>query len=113
MPNVTEGLGTPMLESLACGVPVLANLDEPAFSEWIRDGENGWCRRLHAEAWAQAALQVQTLSPARLQAEALRIRTVAGTAVIDAGYRAILEATKALPRHGVLDVAATLAQAAP
>ncbi len=113
MPNMTEGLGTPMLESLACGVPVLANLDEPAFREWIRDGENGWCRSLHAEAWAQAALQVQTLSPARLQAEALRIRTVAGTAAIDAGYRAILRATAALPRDGELDVAATLAQAGP
>ncbi|MFQ5953692.1 MAG: glycosyltransferase, partial [Kiloniellales bacterium] len=109
MPNIAEGLGTPMLESLACGVPVIANRDEPAFRDWIRDGETGWCRPLDADAWAQAVLEVHTLSPARLQAAALNIRSVASTAAIDAGYRAILRATAALTPDAELDVAAALA----
>ena len=109
MPNTDEGLGTPMLESLACAVPVIANRDEPAFRDWIRDGETGWCRPLDADAWARAVLDAHTLSPARLQAAALNVRAVASTAAIDAGYRAILRATAALGPDAELDVAGVLA----
>lgn len=42
MPAWGEGLGTPMLEALSCGVPVVANKNEPAFCEWVVDGFNGF-----------------------------------------------------------------------
>jgi glycosyltransferase involved in cell wall biosynthesis len=111
MPTQTEGLGMPVLESLACAVPVIANYDEPAFREWIQDGKNGWCRPLDAAAWADTVLATEFLSLGRLRAQAEWIRALASTEAIDGGYRAILQATAALPPGGELDVAAALAAA--
>jgi glycosyltransferase involved in cell wall biosynthesis len=41
LPSIYEGLPTVILESMACGVPVLAT-DIPGTDELIQDGENGW-----------------------------------------------------------------------
>ncbi len=46
MPAYNEGLGTPLLESIACGVPIVANSNEPSFKEWINNGENGYLEKL-------------------------------------------------------------------
>ena len=53
-PAVREGMGTPLLESLAAGVPVVANAGESAFREHIVDGENGFLRDHDPVAWADA-----------------------------------------------------------
>lgn len=58
MPAWDEGLGTPMLEAISCGVPVVANKDEPAFQEWIRDEENGFLADINnPKEWAQAIIK--------------------------------------------------------
>lgn len=55
MPAWNEGFGTPMMEAMGCGVPVVANAAEGAFQEWIRQGENGYlCDIQKPEEWAQA-----------------------------------------------------------
>lgn len=53
-PAQNEAMGTPLLEALASGTPVIANADEPSFGEWIRDGENGFLAPLNPERWAMA-----------------------------------------------------------
>jgi glycosyltransferase involved in cell wall biosynthesis len=51
-PAQNEAMGTPLIEALASGTPVVANADEPSFREWIIDGENGYLATLSAENWA-------------------------------------------------------------
>lgn len=41
LPSIYEGLPTVILESMACGIPVIAT-DIPGTDELIIDGENGW-----------------------------------------------------------------------
>ena len=53
-PSENEGMGTPLLESLAAGLPVIANADESSFRAHIVDGKNGYLILLNAKDWATA-----------------------------------------------------------
>jgi len=113
MPNVSEGLGTPLLESLACGIPVVANRNEPAFREWIREGENGFLCDPNAAIWARAIEQAVQIPRVQLVIEAGRIQGLASSRRIDAGYRAILDALLKLPPSGRLDMSSVLSRVTP
>ncbi|WP_341894442.1 glycosyltransferase [Ferrovibrio terrae] len=108
LPNYDEGLATPMLESLACGVPVLANAAEAAFRQWIDDGRTGFLRPLETAAWVTAARQLPELPAEALAQGAREIADVASAARIDADFHRLLQATARLPRDGQLDVSAVL-----
>ena len=108
LPNRDEGLATPMLESLACGIPVVGNAGEPAFTQWIYDGRNGYLRPLDAAAWAQAILKVTELSPAAILEAAALIADLASADKIDGRFLSLLQALIALPSGQTLDVAASL-----
>ena len=41
-PSRGEAFGTPIIEALMLGLPVVATKGEPAFEEWIADGQNGF-----------------------------------------------------------------------
>jgi len=63
MPAWNEGLGTPMLESMACGLPVVGNQNEPAFQEWIKNGDNGFlCDISSPQEWANAIEKLENFS---------------------------------------------------
>ena len=101
-PAVDEGMGTPILESISAGVPVVANADESSFREWVADGENGFLRSLSSEKWAKAVLQASEFSTAKKLAMSIRIKEVISTDLIDEQYRKILDAVgSANPDHSV------------
>ncbi len=52
IPSYNEGLGTTLIESLALGVPVIANTNESVFSEYILDNFNGALLDLDSIKWA-------------------------------------------------------------
>ena len=55
MPAWDEGFGTPMLEAMGCGLPVVANADEISFQEWITEGKNGFIKSIDSpKEWAEA-----------------------------------------------------------
>lgn len=109
MPNRQEGLGTPMLESMACGVPVVANRNVPPFREWIRQGENGYCQPLEVDAWVdaiEAAVRFEEKDRLRTSEQIIKH---AGSARIDAGYRRLLEQLVSIDPDEALDVQSVLA----
>jgi len=62
MPHHHEGLGTPMLESLACGTPVIANSEVPSFQQWIQHGVNGYLCKLNIKEWLRAIEKIDSLN---------------------------------------------------
>ncbi len=62
MPHHHEGLGTPMLESLACGTPVIANSSVSAFQQWIQHGINGYLCKLDIKDWLKAIKEITSIS---------------------------------------------------
>lgn len=108
LPNRDEGLATPMLESLACGVPVIGNAGEPAFMQWIDDGSNGYLKPLDASAWAHAIQQATELAPAAMLRAAEEITDIASAEKIDSRFLNLIEALSSLPPDRPLDVAASL-----
>lgn len=101
MPAWNEGLGTPMLEAMACGVPVVANGSEPAFVEWIIEGHNGYCAPIDSpEKWAQALEKASQFSPNQKDIFAKEIHLKAGQGAIYNQYDAILSALSQPDKNG-------------
>lgn len=90
-PAQNEALGTPLLESIGCGVPVIANYGEPAFRQHIADGENGYLCTLDADEWTAAIKKAVVFDDKRRKAMSDRILGIASTEIIDLQYMKILE----------------------
>ena len=112
MPAYHEGLGTPMLESIACGVPVVANEDEDAFRQWCDHGENGFLVPLKPEKWAAAIKKAVNIPSEKMEKMAKKIKFQAGSDVIDQQYKLILEALAKSSSKEVIKVSNVLKQLA-
>lgn len=53
MPSYDEGLGNTLIESLASGIPVIANSSEPSFREIIKNNKNGFLLRMQPKIWSK------------------------------------------------------------
>lgn len=91
MPAYKEGLGTPLLESIACGVPVVANSNEPAFKEWINNGENGYLEKLSGKKWALAIQKCIKIKNHKLQKSSEYIHRVASENLINENYYRVIK----------------------
>ncbi|MCI0809315.1 MAG: glycosyltransferase [Chloroflexi bacterium] len=92
MPAEKEAMGTPLLEALATGLPVVANRGEPSFREWIVDGQNGFLRKLDASEWANAVLATEHFSSTDRKSMSDQVRAVVSTDRIDEQYHKLLSA---------------------
>ncbi len=104
MPNIEEGLGTPMLESLSCGIPVVANNQEEAFKEWIEDGVNGYCVDLNVDLWCEYILKAESFHEKDMQKTSLKIRELASFKYIDVVYKNIIMQLRNMSGNGFVDV---------
>ncbi len=52
-PSATEALGTPILESISCGIPVVAHRIPKVTDLWIEDGKNGYLSALQPREFAE------------------------------------------------------------
>ncbi len=86
MPSTTEALGTPMLEALACGTPVVANRIEGVTDAWIHPGFNGDIGEFDPQWWADAIVKACAYSDDRRQEMSSDIIGRVSTERIDAKY---------------------------
>jgi glycosyltransferase involved in cell wall biosynthesis len=108
VPAWYEGLGTPMLESLSCGVPVVANRAEESFREWIKDGHNGFLCDLDADQWSVAIQKAARFPRQQMIDAASEVSQSASSEVIDAGYVKLLQTLAGSEPGDVIDVASVL-----
>lgn len=92
MPNYHEGLGTPLLEALACGIPVIANAAEEAFCDVFAEISLGFLCPLDPQKWAQAALKCLSTSPERKTAAADYIQKNVALNAYVRNYQKVLSA---------------------
>tara|TARA_B100001093_G_scaffold495137_1_gene539270 strand:- start:368 stop:1564 length:1197 start_codon:yes stop_codon:yes gene_type:complete len=87
LPSFDEGLATPVLESLACGKPVIASkLETAGYLMWIKEGVNGKLIPLNYEKWARGINDIKNISKKDLVTSSINILKVASTEVIDNQY---------------------------
>ena len=91
IPSISEGLSTPLLEALACGLPVITNDIPGVFDTWIDNGVNGFICPLDEQLWAKKIPLAVNLDPQNLRKSAEKIMKVASTQVIDSYYFDLLQ----------------------
>ena len=102
MPPENEAMGTPLLEALVSGLPVVANSGESSFHEHVVDGQNGFLRHLDAGEWANAVVKTLEISESQRQLFARETSDLVSTERIDADYFRLLEALAASsPGHRI------------
>lgn len=90
-PTMDEALGTPMLESLACGVPVVMSKIKGVSDVWIDDGVNGFLFELDAKELSEKIILSQKLKKKNQTKKSKEILNVASTAQIDKQYNKIFD----------------------
>ena len=87
MPAWGEGLGTPMLEAIACGLPVVANANEPAFCEWIKNGHNGQLVPIDsASQWSDAVINLSDFDPVKRTKISEEMKSSVNNEIINSQY---------------------------
>lgn len=86
LPSLSEGLGTPILESLCCGVPVAANRIPGITDTWIKDGKNGYLSTLEPEEFADKIQKARDIDPKTLDLAAAEMAQEVSVTKIDQEY---------------------------
>lgn len=89
-PTREEGLGTPMLESIASGVPVVANIIPGITDIWIKNNKNGFLSDLEARKFAEKIQAAVRIPQSQMKSEAEKLVDKAGTRAIDEQYYSLI-----------------------
>ena len=90
-----EGLGTPMLEAINCGIPVVANRISGVTDSWIEEGRNGFLSDLDADEFTEKVKRAFKIEPTALRQKRDEVVSHCSTEVIDEEYfRLIKDITK-------------------
>ena len=111
MPNLLEGLGTPLFEALACGLPVVANAGERSFADYLPEGRAGFLVPLDASAWAAAIDKALRLDRDQLATVAVEVAKRYSLTQITAHYETILNGLLTSDSEQVLDIQALMTSA--
>lgn len=85
-PSKAEGLGTPLLEAQACGLPVVSNYIKDITDTMIKEHIGGYFLELDERKWAQKIQKVLEIPKKNLIDNAKHINDMCSSKVIDAKY---------------------------
>lgn len=85
-PSKAEGLGTPLLEAQACGVPVVSNYIKDITDTMIIEQIGGYFLELDKRKWAQKIQKVLEIPKKTLIDNANHINNECSSKIIDAKY---------------------------
>ena len=85
-PSKAEGLGTPLLEAQACGVPVISNYIKDITDTMIKEHIGGYFLELDKRKWAQKIQKVLEIPKKSLIENANHINNMCSSKIIDAKY---------------------------
>jgi glycosyltransferase involved in cell wall biosynthesis len=94
MPNTAEGLGTPLLESIACGIPVIANSNEPAFQDLLGNTSAGFLVEMEVDQWVEKISQSSSSNSVIENSASMNLKKSASSEVIDQQYWSVLNVLK-------------------
>ncbi|MFA5100765.1 MAG: glycosyltransferase family 4 protein [Candidatus Omnitrophota bacterium] len=86
LPSTDEAFGTPFIEAMACGVPVVTNDIPGVFDRWITQGEDGFICSLEPKRWAECIVKAAAIDNEKMRRASMRVLDLASTARIDAQY---------------------------
>ena len=86
LPSTDEAFGTPFIEAMACGVPVVTNDIPGVFDRWIMQGEDGFICPLDPKRWADCIVKAAAIDKEKMRLASMRVLDLASTACIDAQY---------------------------
>lgn len=90
-PTLFEALGTPMLESIACGIPVVANRIEDVTDCWIEEGKTGYICELEPRKFADSIVKACRIKPEILRQGSEDILSRVSSEVIDEQYFKLMQ----------------------
>jgi glycosyltransferase involved in cell wall biosynthesis len=93
-----------MIESFGCGIPVIANIAESAFRQWIKDGENGFLCELDPDRWVGAIMKSEGIDAERRNIISNEIYSLASSDIIDEGYYKIFNDLICLGYKGEVNI---------
>ncbi len=85
-PSKSEGLGTPLLESQTCGIPVVSNHLKDVTDTVIEYGKGGYYLDLDPKKWAEIIKKVVDIPKETKIKNARKIREISSSNVIDHKY---------------------------
>ncbi len=85
-PSKAEGLGTPLLESQACGVPVVSNYIKDVTNTIIEKEKGGYYLDLEEKKWAEAIQKVLKIPKEVLVNNANYVSSLSSSEIIDEQY---------------------------
>lgn len=85
-PTTTEALGTPMLEAMACGLPVVANRIKGITDSWVENGKNGFISGLDAKEFADKIKMASSIEPAVFTRKREAVMALCSAGIIDRQY---------------------------
>ena len=85
-PSLSEGLGTPVLESQSCGVPVVSNHLKDVTDVIIKNGEGGYFVEMDIAKWIEAIKNAENIKTEVLVKNAEYINEICSSVLIDEEY---------------------------